>query len=128
MSRFRENAVDLSLDEFIILLRIQFYYDSTQQKLADHLQKDKSIVLRQINGLLDKNYVTRTVDPNDKRKKNLVLTTEGTQILERSKEVSRQVSEELLKGISPENRKIFEQVVEMMRINAGLENDNCNSK
>jgi len=128
MGRFRENSIDLSLDEFIILLRIQLYCDATQQKLADHLQKDKSIVLRQINGLLDKKYLTRSVDPNDKRKKNLVLTPKGTQILDRSREISKQVSEELLKGVSREDRQVFERVVETMRANAGIDDENCDCK
>ena len=125
ISRFRENSINLSLDEFIILLRIHLHNDDTQQKLADHLQKDKSIVLRQINGLLDKKYVSRSVDLEDKRKKNLVLTNEGIQTLEQSREISRQVSEELLNGVSPKDQKIFEQVIETIRANAGIDDENC---
>ena len=125
---FKENSIDLSLDEFIILIRIQLHNDATQQKLADHLQKDKSIVLRQINALIEKEYVDRTIDKEDKRKKNLILTTEGIQVLERSKKVSKKVSEELLEGISREDRIVFERVVEAIRANAGIEDENCNCK
>jgi len=120
--------IDLSLDEFIILLRIHLYSDDTQQKLADHLQKDKSIVLRQINGLLDKKYMVRSIDQEDKRKKNLILTLEGMQILERSRQISKLVSEELLEGINQEDRLVFERIIEKIRANAGIEDENCNCK
>lgn len=127
-SRFKENLIDLSLDEFILLIRIQQNNDVTQQELADHLQKDKSIVLRQINVLIEKEYIIRSVDKNDKRKKNLILTAKGFQVLELSKKVSKQVSNELLAGTSREERIIFERVVETIRANAGIEDENCNCK
>lgn len=127
-SRFKQNAIDLSLDEYIILIRIHLHSDDTQQKLADHLQKDKSIILRQINGLLDKNYLIRTVDKEDKRKKILILTTEGKEILDHSKEIAKQISEELLQGISQEDRNVFVRVFEIIRANAGIEDDHCNCK
>jgi DNA-binding MarR family transcriptional regulator len=127
-SRFKENLIDLSLDEFIILLRIHLHSDGTQQKLADHLQKDKSIVLRQINALIEKEYVIRSVDKNDKRKKNLILTANGLEVLELSRKISKQVSDELLAGISREDRIVFERVVETIRANAGIEDENCNCK
>ena len=41
-----------------------------QQDLAHVLQKDKSIIVRQMNGLLDEKYVDRLTNTNDKRKKN----------------------------------------------------------
>lgn len=127
-SKFKENAIDLSLDEYIILIRIHLHSDDTQQKLADDLQKDKSIVLRQINGLLDKKHVIRKIDKEDKRKKTLILTTEGEQVLNRSKEIAKHVSDELLRGISHEDRKVFERVIETIRANAGIEDENCNCK
>ena len=56
VAKFKENNVDLSLDLFIILFHIDMNEEITQQQLADHLQKDKSVIMRQIKILIVKEY------------------------------------------------------------------------
>lgn len=118
---FKENNIELSLDLFIILFHIDLNEKVTQQLLADHLQKDKSIVMRQINSLIDKEYVVRTWNKQDKRKKNLVLTKSGHEILAKMKTLARSISEELLSGINQEELKTFERVIDMIMKNGASE-------
>lgn len=123
MARFKENEVDLSLDLYILLFQINLNELVTQQKLADHLQKDKSVVMRQINVLIERGYVIRSGNENDKRKKNLVLTSSGKKILEETVALSKGISAELVSGISDKNQLIFENVIQRILENGGLEND-----
>ena len=112
VAKFKESNVELSLDLFVILFHIELNEEATQQFLADLLQKDKSVVMRQINSLTDKEYVARTGNNQDKRKKNLVLTQKGYEILEVTKSLARSVSEELLSGVGDDDQLAFERVID----------------
>ena len=114
LARFKENNVELGLDLFIILFHIELNDEVTQQLLADSLQKDKSIVMRQINSLIDKEYVVRLWNKKDKRKKNLVLTKKGHEILATMKTLGISVSDELLSGVNKEDQNAFERVIEII--------------
>jgi len=123
MSKFKENDVDLSLDLYILLFQINLNESITQQELADHLQKDKSVVMRQINVLIERGFVLRSWDVHDKRKKNLVLTLTGKKMFEDTIAIARSVSDELFQGVSSEDKLIFENVIQRILENVGLEND-----
>ena len=70
MAKFKENNIELTLEQFVVLHYINENSESTQQDLANHFLRDKSIVTRQINTLIDLGYVMRTQDDDDKRKKH----------------------------------------------------------
>ena len=123
MSKFKENDVDLSIDLYILLFQINLNESVTQQELADHLQKDKSVVMRQINVLIYRGFVVRSWDVHDKRKKNLVLTLTGKKMLEDTIAFSRSVSDELFQGVSSNDKLIFENVIQRILENGGFEND-----
>ena len=123
MSKFKENDVDLSLDLYILVFQINLNESVTQQELADHLQKDKSVVMRQINVLIERGFVLRSWDVHDKRKKNLVLTLTGKKMFEDTIAIARSVSDELFQGVSSEDKLIFENVIQRILENVGLEND-----
>lgn len=122
MTRFKENEVDLSLDQYILLFQINLNESVTQQDLADHLQKDKSVVLRQINVLIERDFVVRSWDNLDKRKKNLVLTLTGKKMLEETIAFATSVSDELFQGVRSEDKLIFENVIQRILENGGFEN------
>lgn len=126
IARFKENNVELSLDLFIILFHIDLNKEVTQQLLADHLQKDKSIVMRQINSLIEKDYVVRSWNKQDKRKKNLVLTERGHEILTIMKTLGRSVSDELLSGVNKEEQNAFEKVIEIILKNGSSDEERLN--
>ncbi|MBN1924422.1 MAG: winged helix-turn-helix transcriptional regulator [Prolixibacteraceae bacterium] len=125
MMRYKENNIELSLDQFIILHQVGLNEEVTQQELADYLQKDKSIVLRQISALIDREYVIRSYDKKDKRKKNLLITSKGYKVLEISREVAKSVSGELLSGVRPQELHVFEVVMNKIQKNGGFEVGVC---
>lgn len=123
MTKFKENNIDLSLDQFVVLVSLSKDEHITQQELADHLMKDKSSIMRHINLLVDRRYMVRLPDLTDKRKKNLVLTKKGFDILELAKFIGDEVTTELLMDISISDLQVFESVLNKILLNGGLETD-----
>lgn len=120
VSKFREYDLDLNIDQFTMLFFISEKDASTQQDIANHFMRDKSIVLRQVNTLIDMHYVVRVTDKEDKRKKNLILTEKGSELLQLLKRLSHEVSAELLNGISEEEQGTFESVISKIQANTGF--------
>jgi DNA-binding MarR family transcriptional regulator len=119
LAKFKENGLDLSMEQFVMLHFINEKEDLTQQDLANHFFRDKSLILRQTNILMDLRYVARMQDKTDKRKKNLILTKKGYDVLEFAKKLSDNVSVELLTGVTPEELVHFKNVITKIQQNSG---------
>lgn len=129
-SKFREQGIELSFDQFVILQILHSNASIIQQDLANHLQRDKSIIVRQIEGLLEKELVKRLLNSKDKRKKNLVLTEKGSSILNQMQKIGSEVTKNLLYGVSETEFEIFRKVLGKIQENGGSdeESDICLGK
>jgi DNA-binding MarR family transcriptional regulator len=78
-----QNDIKLSIVEFVLLYRLSTFNEDaiSQQNFANFEGKHKSVMLRQIDGLVSKNLVARLADPDDGRKYNIVPTKAGLDIL-----------------------------------------------
>jgi len=119
IEKFRDNNIELSMENFILLHLISKNKNLTQQDLANHFMRDKSIILRNVNTLIELHYINRLTDKSDKRKKNLILTEKANTFLSFALKISHEVSEELLKGISSEELNHFENVINKIQLNTG---------
>lgn len=124
---FREKEIELTFDQFVILHLLNSNCDFIQQDLASHLKKDKSIIVRQIDCLLASQYVVRLTNKEDKRKKNLILTKKGFDILTRMKEITSELSKKLLTGVTAGDFDTFQNVLLKIQENGGAEEElfNC---
>jgi DNA-binding MarR family transcriptional regulator len=127
VSEFKELEIELTIEQFVILSLLNSNCDLIQRDLASQLQKDKSIIVRQINCLLENQYVVRLTNKDDKRVKNLILTKKGFEKLNQMKEIASEVSRKLLTGISENELEIFQNVLLKIQENGGVEEDifNC---
>jgi len=110
-TEFRKQGIELTFEQFVVLRMLDSNCNMIQQDLAHVLQKDKSIIVRQMNGLLDEKYVDRLTNTNDKRKKNLTLTSKGIEILEQLKLISNDLSDRLLAGVTESEYETFKKVM-----------------
>jgi MarR family transcriptional regulator, transcriptional regulator for hemolysin len=110
---------ELSLEQYVILYRINSSCDLIQQDLANHFQKDKSLIVRQINGLIEKQYLVRLTNQEDKRKKNLILTQKGLDMMNQMTGLVMMVSRKLLSGVSDSDYAIFNGVLNKIQENGG---------
>lgn len=123
MTECKKKDIELSLEQFVILNMLNANCDLIQQDLANHLQKDKSIIVRQIDGLIEDQYVVRLTNKEDKRKKNLILTKKGFERLNEMERIASEVSKKLLSGVSDSELEIFKDVLVKIQENGELEEE-----
>lgn len=119
ISRFREQDIELTFDQFVIMQMLKSNSNLIQQDLANRLQRDKSIIVRQVNCLLAKELITRHPGSDDKRKKNLILTKKGQAVLNQMQKIGSEVSENLLSGVTKDDLETFLLVLEKIQENGG---------
>ncbi len=124
---FRNREIELTFEQFVMLRMIDANSQLIQQDIAHHLQKDKSLVVRQMNGLIEKNYVVRRANKTDKRKKNLILTPKGTEMMNKITELSFEVSNKLLSEIEVEDYNVFRRVLNKIQENGGSADELLNN-
>lgn len=94
----------ITVDQALILIIIE-REDKTQSEIADMVFKDYASMTRIITLMIDKNYVTKTVDNTDKRKTKLKITKNGKNIIEQLKPVIQKNRETALNTISDNELK-----------------------
>ena len=124
---FRNREIELTFEQFVMLRMINANSQLIQQDIAHHLQKDKSLIVRQMNGLIEKGYVVRRANKADKRKKNLILTPKGTEMMNKITELSFEVSNKLLSGIEVEDYNAFRRVLNTIQENGGSSDELINN-
>lgn len=126
-AELRNRQTALTFEQFVILHLLSSNDNIIQQDLAKHMQKDKSIIVRQINGLLEGHYVERLTNKEDKRKRNLILTKAGYEILNEIKKIATEVTQKLLAGVNDKELEIFRTVMEKIQKNGTTEDElfNC---
>ncbi len=92
--------------------------DVILKEMACAMGKDKSAILRIIDILEEKDLVRRAIDPKDRRKKYLMVTKKGKQVLEKFLKIEAQLRAELKNGLSEEDMKIFYKVINNIKMNA----------
>jgi DNA-binding MarR family transcriptional regulator len=116
---FKNSGIELTFEQYVMLHMINSTCDLIQQDLANHLQKDKSLIVRQINCLIEKQYVVRLTNKDDKRKKNLILTEKGIRMMNQMTELALDISRKLLDGISDSDYSTFRNVLYKIQENGG---------
>jgi len=122
----KKKEIELTLEQFVILNMLNSNCDLIQQDLANHLQKDKSIIVRQIDSLIDDQYVVRLTNKEDQRKKNLILTKKGFDRLNEMEGIASEVSKKLLTGVTDSELEIFKSVLMKIQENGDAEEKHFN--
>ncbi|WP_440998778.1 MarR family winged helix-turn-helix transcriptional regulator [Fodinibius sp. SL11] len=113
-SRFQEEDIDLTIEQFFILNILDNEDGLILQELAEIVDRDKSAVLRHIDGLEQHHFVTRVQDESDKRRKILLITKPGLKVLEKARAVDQQLDREINAEIQNIETKEFEDALANM--------------
>lgn len=93
---------------------ISFHQQISQQQLADHLGVDKSQVTRLVNQLEKKEYLTRTVNPEDRREKLIAATLKADAVKQRDLESADRYYQWLLSTLSEKERAEFTAILQKL--------------
>jgi DNA-binding MarR family transcriptional regulator len=117
LKRLKEEGYDITIDQWVILLRIHEEDQQTQVELATAVNKDTASVTRILDLLHGKKLVRRIPNQNDKRKSSLVLTSKGKVYVKEAENVVVAIREEGLKDISASDIETTNRVLKQMAIN-----------
>ncbi|WP_138431171.1 MarR family winged helix-turn-helix transcriptional regulator [Fodinibius saliphilus] len=116
--RFAEENIKLTIDQYFTLNIIESDEGLILKELAQIVDRDKSAVLRQIDKLESNHFVARAKDPDDKRRKILLMTRRGAEMLERARKIDKEVNEELLNHIPKEEMEYLDHFFSKLYENA----------
>lgn len=108
----------VNLPQFGMLDFLLTNSEAVQTDLANHLHKDKSVILRQLDQLEEAGWVERQMDPEDRRRKNLVVTKAGQDIHRKAARIRDKVFAQVLEGIAEKDVETMLKVLQRMADNA----------
>lgn len=107
--------MDISLPEICILEQLSSNEEPTMSELGRSISADLSTLTRMVDKLVEKEFVVRKSDPEDRRMVRVVITTGGRKIISRFEEQRRKKIESILRQMTSQERKdllnIFETLV-----------------
>jgi len=80
LEAFKEKNIDISGEQWQLLVHLWEKDGRKQQDLADIMHKDKTTMVRLLNSVEKKNLVTRIPSETDQRTKLIYLTTIGKKL------------------------------------------------
>lgn len=111
-------GIEISPEQSFILKILDSKEDSIQSDLAEIMQIDKSAVMRHIDQLESKGMVQRVNDAIDRRKKYILITESGNEILKKCEAAQKFTTEKIMQGITDNEMSTFKLVLNKLKDNA----------
>lgn len=108
------HGIDMTIEQFKVMVVLWKEKSSTQQNIADFVGKDKTSVTRLIAGLEKRSLIQRCSDKTDKRCNLVTLTPQGIALEKPTMEVLEKATLHLHRGIDPQELTITLRVLKQM--------------
>lgn len=106
-TQMKAAGVDLTSVQFAALNAIHSHPGIDQATLAGRIAFDRPTIGGVVDRLEHKGLVTRVVSPRDRRAREVTLTPEGAQLLERLTPIVRALQSDILVGLDPAEQAQF---------------------
>ncbi|GAA4280786.1 MarR family winged helix-turn-helix transcriptional regulator [Gaetbulibacter aestuarii] len=93
---------DITVDQKLILQYLDSYPKLSQKEIAEMVFKDSASITRMIDLMVNKNFLKRTINKDDRRRFKIELTTKGKTILSKLEPVIKTNREAAFSGIPEE--------------------------
>ena len=103
----RNNGIDLTPEQFLLIDILWNQGPMTQQKMADTLHKDKNSITKLADALEKKNLIVRERNAKDRRSNIMVLPPKAEKLKSGAKEAGISILDRILVGISDEELRSF---------------------
>ena len=114
---FRLNDIDISPEQWTILLSLWEKDGVTQQDLCNATFKDKPSMTRLIDNMERQHLVVRISDKRDRRTNLIHLTKTGRELENQAFVIANQTLKEALDGVPLEDLKIGQEVLRKIFMN-----------
>ena len=108
---FRQNGIDITPEQWTILLALWEKDGVPQQELCNETFKDKPSMTRLIDNMERQHLVVRISDKNDRRTNLIHLTKTGRELEGRAFKIANITLEEALSGLTTDELKIAQEVL-----------------
>ena len=115
--KLREEGIDLSKDQFILLMYLRDEDGLQQKQLAFITNRSKTSLTRMINTLEKKGYVKRSSAEDDKRIKYIYLTSHGSDLLLKALPLVKKIIYALQDRVSIADLQTTRKVLHQIRLN-----------
>lgn len=110
--KLKQNNIDLTIEQWIVLLGVKNYEGATQKEVSDNTLKDTANVKRIIDQLIRKGFVKRKEHSTDLRKTHLSMTEKGKNIILKALPIMDSVRR---KGLTDVSEKEFDYLVSTLK-------------
>ncbi|MBQ1974154.1 MAG: MarR family transcriptional regulator [Paraprevotella sp.] len=115
---FRLNNMDITPEQWTVLIYLWQKDGVTQQELCNATFKDKPSMTRLIDNMERQNLVVRISSKTDRRINQIHLTRTGRDLESKSRYVAHKTLKEALKGLSAEELRISQEVLKKVFANS----------
>lgn len=114
---FRQNDLEISPEQWTILIFLWEKDGVTQQELCNATFKDKPSMTRLIDNMERQHLVVRISDKKDRRTNLIHLTKTGKEIEEKTRRIANQTLREALEGVTIEELEVSQKVLRKIFMN-----------
>lgn len=118
---FRENNLEITPEQWTVLLFLWEKDGVSQQELCNATFKDKPSMTRLIDNMERQNLVVRIASKSDRRTNLVYLTRSGRELEESARMVANRTLKEALAGLSIEELRVSQEVLRKVFSNAKSE-------
>ena len=108
---FRQNSLDITPEQWTVLIYLWEQDGVTQQELCNATYKDKPSMTRLLDNMERRHLVVRIADKKDRRNNLIHLTKDGRQLEELARQAANQALVEALKGVTQEELNIGQDLL-----------------
>lgn len=112
-----EKITDMTIDQGLVLLFLNEYPNLTQKEIAELVFKDNASMTRMINTMVQKKYLKRSMNNEDRRRYKIEITVKGRQVLETLPPIIQKNRKTSLIGITKNELKQLEIILNKIRSN-----------
>ena len=114
---FRQYNIDVSPEQWTVLLYLWEKDGVTQQELCNVTYKDKPSMTRLIDNMEQQNFVVRIPNKTDRRTNLVYLTRTGRDIEEKARFIANKTLKEALQGLTIEELSVSQEVLRRIFFN-----------
>lgn len=115
--QIKSKGLNITIDQWLVLKSLKENPSLNQAELAEKVFKDNASITRIIDLLVKSGYVEREINPSDRRKFNLNITSIGNKILTDTYAVVLQNRQTALNGIPEDAIQIMSETLQKITHN-----------
>jgi len=115
--KFNAMNVDITVDQWVVLLELHNNGTQNQVTLCEHCTKDAPTMTRIIELLLKKNLISRETGREDRRKFNISLSKEGKALVRRLLPIVVEFRKKGWNGLTEKDFEVLQQITNKIQLN-----------